>query len=138
MAFAAIIEKAHSLLDEAPFIGHISNQAEYEQALALVDELFADIEANEVLISVVATAIRRWEDEAEEFSAFNAGLAALDDVDVLRVLMEQHNLGVADLPEIGGKSLVSRILNRRERNLTKDHIIALSQRFDISPALFFS
>ena len=51
--------------------------------------------------------------------------------------MEQHDLGVADLPEIGSKSLVSRILNGRGRNLTRDHIAALSERFGVSPAVFF-
>ncbi len=51
--------------------------------------------------------------------------------------MEQHGLGVADLPEIGSKSLVSKILNGRGRNLTRDRIAALSKRFSVSPALFF-
>ena len=44
---------------------------------------------------------------------------------------------LADLPEIGSKSLVSRILNGRGRNLTRDHIAALSERFGVSPAVFF-
>lgn len=42
----------------------------------------------------------------------------------------------ACLPEIGSKSVVSRVLSG-ERNLTKKHIQALSQRFGISPAVFF-
>jgi len=53
------------------------------------------------------------------------------------VLMDQNNLGTADLPEIGSKSLVSKILNGHRR-LTIDHINSLSKRFGISPALFFS
>jgi len=53
-------------------------------------------------------------------------------------LMDQHELGVADLPEIGSKSLVSKILNERDRQLTRQHIDALSRRINISPALFFS
>jgi len=61
----------------------------------------------------------------------------MNGVDVLKLLMEQHHLGVADLPEIGSKSLVSKILNGRGRNLTKDHIDALSKRFSVSPAIFF-
>jgi HTH-type transcriptional regulator/antitoxin HigA len=58
------------------------------------------------------------------------------DLAVLGVLMDQYGLGVNDLPEIGSKSLVSRILSG-ERNLTKKHIQALSERFGISPAAFF-
>lgn len=102
-----------------------------------MDELVEDYDANRPLIDVLAHSIERWESEAGEFADFNARVAKLNDVDVLRLLMEQHGLGVADLPEIGSKSLVSKILNGRGRNLTKDHINALSKRFAISPALFF-
>jgi HTH-type transcriptional regulator/antitoxin HigA len=41
-----------------------------------------------------------------------------------------------DFPEIGSKSMVSRVLSG-QRNLTKKHIEALCQRFHISPVLFF-
>ena len=56
---------------------------------------------------------------------------------MLRVLIDQHDLTVSDLQdEIGSKSLVSMILSGK-RNLTKEHIQRLSQRFHISPSLFF-
>ena len=41
-----------------------------------------------------------------------------------------------DFPKIGNKTLISKILNGR-RSLTKEHIAKLSERFAISPALFF-
>ncbi len=50
--------------------------------------------------------------------------------------MDQHGLGTADLPDIGSKSMVSRVLSG-ERSLNKKHIQALSERFSINPALFF-
>lgn len=59
-------------------------------------------------------------------------------VSALRLLMEQLGLGVNDLPEIGSKSYVSKILNERDRQLTRQHIEALSRRFQVSPALFFN
>ena len=55
---------------------------------------------------------------------------------LLRLLMAQHDLGVADFPEIGDKSLVSRILSG-SRNLTKQHIQRLAARFSISAGMFF-
>ena len=58
------------------------------------------------------------------------------DLAMLCLLMDQHDLGTADLPEIGSKSMVSRVLSG-ERNLSKKHIQALSERFDINPGLFF-
>lgn len=57
------------------------------------------------------------------------------DLAVLRSLMSQHDLGTADLPEVGSKSMVSQMLSG-ERNLTKKHLQAISQRFGISPAVF--
>lgn len=137
MRFSVIKERAQALFNEAGFIGYIANEGDYANALALMDELIDDAEGNHVLIGIVAHSIERWENEAPEFAEFNARIAGLGGVDVLRLLMEQHGLGVADLPEIGSKSLVSKILNARGRNLTKDHIEALSKRFGISPAAFF-
>ncbi len=50
--------------------------------------------------------------------------------------MNQYNLGVSDVPEIGSKSMVSRVLSGK-RDLNKNHIKALSDRFDINPDIFF-
>ena len=58
-------------------------------------------------------------------------------VAVLRTLMEQYELRTNDFKdEIGGKSMVSMILNG-SRKLSRDHIQALSNRFHVSPAVFF-
>lgn len=138
MGFAAIKEKASALFHEAGFISHINNQDEYEQALALMDELVHDYDSQRPLIEILAVAIERWENSAPEFADFNLQVARQDGgTAVLRILMEQHGLGIADLPEIGSKSLVSKILNG-ERSLTRKHIAALFQRFGVKPALFFA
>jgi HTH-type transcriptional regulator / antitoxin HigA len=47
------------------------------------------------------------------------------DLAMLRLLMDLYNLGMADLTEIGLKSMVSRVLSG-ERQLNKKHIKALS------------
>ena len=137
MGFAAVKEKARALFDEASFISHINNDAEYQQALILMDELIDDYDNQKALIEVLSVSIEQWESTAPEFAQFNKRIAKLDsDLTLLKVLMEQYGLGVADLPEVGSKSLISRILSG-ERSLTKKHIHTLSQRFGISPALFF-
>jgi len=138
MGFAAIKEKARELFHEAGFISHINNQDEYEQALALMDELVHDYDNQRPLIEILDVAIERWENSAPDFADFNLQVARQDGgTAVLRILMEQHGLGIADLPEIGSKSLVSKILNG-ERSLTRRHIAALFQRFGVKPALFFA
>ncbi|MCZ0928777.1 hypothetical protein [Vreelandella janggokensis] len=48
---------------------------------------------------------------------------------MLRSLMNQHGLSVTELTEIGSKPLVSRILNRKGRDLTRRNIEALAKRF---------
>lgn len=138
MSFEAIKENARTLLESAEYLQEISTDGEYRKALALVEELIdEDYDENQLLIEMLSHTIERWEDRSPEFAEFNARVERLDDTDVLRLLMEQHSLGVADLPEIGQKSLVSRILNG-ERSLTKAHIQSLTDRFGVSPAIFFS
>ncbi len=115
-----------------PYIAHINNQDDYEQALELMDELIDDYETNKQLTQLLATSIERWEDRADEFADFNKALAGVEPgIAVLKTLMIQHQLGVADLPELGSKSNVSKLLNTAEgKKLTRQHIEALSKRFD--------
>ena len=137
MRLSTIKKKAHELFDEASFLAHINNQDEYEQALETLDALMDDYDNNIPLIEILSASIERWEESAEEFSEFNKRINSLQvDHVVLKTLMEQYHLGVADFPEIGSKSLISKIINNK-RGLTKEHIIALSHRFKINPSLFF-
>ena len=58
-------------------------------------------------------------------------------LDVLRHLMEAHDLRQKDLTGIfGTESVVSEVLNGK-RDLTKEHIRRLSAKFGVSPAVFF-
>ncbi len=138
MGFALLKKKAHALFDGATWITHIQNAKEYNMALTLMDELIEDYDYNRALIDVLSISIERWENEDKFFKAFNQSIDNLDQgISLLKVLMDQHNLGVSDFPEIGSKSLISKILNNKRR-LTLDHVNSLSKRFGISPALFFS
>jgi HTH-type transcriptional regulator/antitoxin HigA len=138
MNFAAVKDKAKALFEEASFISEIRNEADYENALALMDELIEDYDEHRTLIGVLANSIEAWENTAPEFEAFNQRIAQLDDgVAVLRTLIDQYQLKAEDLKsEIGSKSLVSMILNG-SRNLTREHIQALSLRFGLNPSVFF-
>lgn len=131
------LEEAKAVFHAAPFLSRIHSETEYQEALAMVDELIDDFDNNIALIERLTDAIEEWENASKEFTEFNAGVQSQDAVDMLRFLMDQHELDVADLPEIGSKSLVSKILNREGRDLTRRHIEALAKRFGVSPALFF-
>ncbi|MBE0486071.1 transcriptional regulator [Marinobacter sp.] len=126
-------------LAQVPFVAHIEVQDDYEQALELMDQLVDDYDANRLLIEILAVSIERWEDQSAEFSDFNATVAETDrGIAVLKTLMVQHGLGVADLPELGSKGNVSKILNGAEgKKLTRKHMEALGKRFGVPPVLFF-
>ena len=138
MSFSTIKAQARTLFNEAVFLTQIHNAEEYEQALKFMDDLIEEYDTYEPLIAMLAASIERWENQAPEFAEFNQHISDLDSgVAVLRTLMSQHQLQTDDFQnEIGGKSMVSMILNGT-RQLSKSHIQALSQRFNISPALFF-
>ena len=126
-------------LSQVPFVAHIETQDDYERALELMDQLVDDYDANRLLIEVLSVSIERWEDQATEFSDFNAAVAETDrGIAVLKTLMAQHGLGVADLPELGSKGNVSKILNGAEgKKLTRKHMEALGKRVGVSPVRFF-
>ena len=57
--------------------------------------------------------------------------------EVLQFLIDQHGLKQKDLVGVfGTPSIVSEVLSGK-RDLNKDHIKRLSQRFHVSPELFF-
>lgn len=134
----AIKAKAASLFREASFIAEIKDADEYAQALALMDHLIDDYYSNLPLINILSVAIDGWESNSPEFEAFNTALKNTPNgTATLRVLMEQHQLKATDLRDtIGSPSLVSMILNG-SRKLTKDHIQALTHKFNLSPTMFF-
>ena len=126
-------------LAQVPFVAHIETEEDYERALELMDQLVDDYDANKLLIEILAVSIERWEDQAPEFSDFNAAVDETDrGIAVLKTLMAQYGLGVADLPELGSKGNVSKILNGAEgKKLTRKHMEALGKRFGVPPTLFF-
>lgn len=125
-----------------PFI-HLTTQSEYQDALALMDELFdqcADSESDPLnpLIDLVAAAISKYENNDPELVAFTQACDSIpQDIALVRTLIDQYKLTLSDLPEIGDKSSVSRFLNGK-RELTKSAMIRLCQRFNLRPDMFFT
>ena len=73
----------------------------------------------------------------EDFEERHYQLPRSSPLGVLRFLMEQHGLKQKDLVDVfGTASIVSEVLNGK-RELNKEHIKRLSQRFHVSPELFF-
>lgn len=73
----------------------------------------------------------------EDFEQKRYRLPRAKPLEVLRFLMDQHNLKQKDLADVFGTvSIVSEVLCGK-RELNKDHIKRLSERFNVSPELFF-
>ena len=110
------------------------NEREYEKFLAFVDELMdwsrhhKDEHASS-LLNLIAHNIEAYENQ-------HYPTKKVSSIEMLKFLMDEHSLGLNDLPEIGSQSLVSKILNG-ERQFTLEHIRSLSKRFGVSPAVFF-
>lgn len=125
----------------APYL-HIKDTDHYEETLALIEDLLEEAEDSlddpiNAVIEMLSHAIETYENSNKEFVDLETrAMQQPADLAMLRLLMEQHQLGTADLPEIGSKSMVSRVLSG-ERSLNKNHIKALSERFGIDAGLFF-
>ena len=73
----------------------------------------------------------------EDFEERRYRLPRSEPLDVLHFLMDEHGLMQKDLVSVfGTPSIVSEVLSGK-RELNKEHIKRLSDRFHVSPELFF-
>jgi len=73
----------------------------------------------------------------EDYEAKHYELSKASPLEVIEFLMDQHGLKQKDLVDVfGTPSIVSEVL-RGKRDLNKEHIRRLSERFHVSPELFF-
>ncbi len=115
-------------------IGHIADEHDYEEATRVADELLAigameEKHPSHSLFMTISDLIYAYDQR-------HYPTLKVQGVDVLRFLLDQHELTQSQLPEIGGQSVVSEILSGK-RSLTVDHIRKLSSRFRVSAAAFF-
>lgn len=139
---SAILRKFSDFTRVAAPILSLSDDETYETALNMIEHLMELVGEDQnrpenLLISLLANAIKDYESADDEtFEFVNKAMEGEADIAVLRFIIDQHQLTLSDLPEIGHKSLVSKILSG-ERNLTRSHIDKLSKRFHLDPGLFF-
>lgn len=73
----------------------------------------------------------------EDFENKTYPLSAASPVEVVRHLMDSNGLRQVDMIDVfGSASIASEVLSGK-RDLAKAHIERLSQRFNVSPAIFF-
>jgi HTH-type transcriptional regulator / antitoxin HigA len=105
----------------------IKNEKDYRKALKRLEEIFdakyGTPESDE--LEILSLLVDNYENKYYP-------IEAPDPIEAIKIRMEEMNLKQVDLiPEIGGKSRVSEILNRKRR-LTVDMIRKLALRLNLS------
>jgi HTH-type transcriptional regulator / antitoxin HigA len=116
-----------------PYLAPITNEAEYETAETLLDEITDRMTTPDdpryiTLFRVLAERIKIWEDN-------NETIPESSPAELLAYLMEEHDLKQTDLEALVDQSTLSKIL-RNERAISKRLAKALGERFHVSPAVF--
>lgn len=124
-----------------PYV-HITNEEDYQESLIMLEKLLESSNDTEddpmnPLIDLLSLAIERYESNDKQLNIFLEEADGIPkDVALLRAIMSQHGLTGSDFPEIGSKSMVSKVLNGK-RILTIDAIKLLCERFQLHPSMFF-
>jgi HTH-type transcriptional regulator/antitoxin HigA len=104
--------------------------AEYSRALFYLTAKARPTREERDAIELITLLVERY--ESERFPIPDA-----EPAEVLRFLMESNGLSQREIaPVLGSEATVSLVLSGKRR-LTLDHIVGLSRRFQVSPAVFF-
>ncbi|KAF7957191.1 type II toxin-antitoxin system HigA family antitoxin [Cupriavidus sp. DF5525] len=126
------IAKTWALLQAQVFLKPIRDEDDYRKMVALADDL-ADQPREEGgplddLFDLVTELIGIWEDQHVE-------VPTAEPREVLRYLLESHDLKQKDLGDIASPTLISDILSGR-RAISKKLAKALADRFSIDASVF--
>ncbi len=111
----------------------IRDEQHYAEMVSLLNELIDVVRNNEEhplsgLLEIVGELISSYEDA-------HYPIQDAEPRDVLRYLMDEHELTQSDLPEVGSQGVVSEILSGK-RTLNVRQAKALAARFNVSSAVF--
>ncbi len=112
----------------------IKTEQDYEAAIMTLDLLMLEVRGQQQhdlapYLHILGTLVN-------EYEKAHFPIEDVSPIELLKYLMEEHDLTQSELPEIGNQAKVSEIL-RGKRSLNTRQIQALSNRFNVSPALFF-
>jgi HTH-type transcriptional regulator / antitoxin HigA len=130
-AAATAIEYEALLSETKPEVVHEEalNQRYIQQLEQLTSKAMVS-PAEEKLIQLLIVLVEEYENKQHP-------VPTTGPLDILRHLMEVHELRQKDLVDVfGAESTVSDVLNGK-RDITKDQVRRLSTRFHVSPAVFF-
>lgn len=141
MAQLALVDAYEAFMQTAHRYVKLSNDADYKATLAVLEDILESTgdtvdDPMNPLIELLAQSIEAYESQDNELRAFIEDAESIpSDIALLQTLMKQHGLTGSDFPEIGDKTMVSKVLNGK-RILQRRAIEQLGQRFGVRPALF--
>ena len=141
MTQLALVDAYETFMQTAQTYLNLSNEEDYNAALMALEEILdaaGDTPTDPLnpLIEILSLAIETYEAQDGKLVVFLDEADVMPtDVALLRTLMRQHALTGSDLPEIGDKTMVSKVLNGR-RVLQRQAMELLGERFGIRPAMF--
>lgn len=119
---------------EARILFPIITKADYEKALKIAREMVPDNRLDKkgvAYLDALGTLI-----EAYEKKHYSIDTDYISPLDALKLLLEENGMNYSDLGRLlGQRELGSKII-RGERQLSKAHIITLSEHFSVEPGLF--
>ena len=109
------------------------SEQDYLELRHVLDDLIDEVGNNEhhPLASLTETVGNLVDSYEREYIPEDQG----EPKDALRYLMDEHNLKQSDLKELGSQGIVSEILAGK-RKLNIRQVKLLSERFNVSPAVF--
>ena len=114
-------------------LGVIRSRAEYDRAVATLDTIIDEIGEDETHpLADLAEALGVF---VEAYDQLHYQTPSPSPRAMLRFLMEQHDLGQSDLPEIGSQGVVSEIISGK-RSLNVRQVSRLAKRFNVSSSVF--
>jgi HTH-type transcriptional regulator/antitoxin HigA len=109
------------------------NQKEYNRLVHILDGVIDEVGENES--HPLASLMETLGSLIESYEVQNIPEIDGSPCDALKTLMEEHDLKQSDLPEIGSQGVISEMLSGK-RQFNVRQIKLLSNRFDVSPAVF--
>ena len=111
----------------------IRDEEEYDKAIATLNALIDEVGTNEQhplyeLLDTLGTVIHAYEEK-------HYPIPECSGIEMLKFLMEEHQLEPSDLSALGPPEIVLEIL-KGEQDLTVTHIHVLAEAFQVSPAVF--
>jgi HTH-type transcriptional regulator/antitoxin HigA len=127
------LEHAWSRLQALVPMSAIRTESQYEQALETLNRLLDTVGDDEThplydLLDMLGVLIHTYEES-------HAPAGDVSSTDVLKLLMDEHQLTTTDLPELGTPAQVADLLAGRH-TLNVSQIHTLAKRFGVSPATF--